>query len=75
MRNPIKQLWHLCDAKAEQKRIRYLIEEFDVEEKCGAIYLTHNGVAFERIDSDMQAGAVADKLNAARQTAQEYRTL
>lgn len=75
MKNFIKEWLVRRKRKDEQQRIRYLREEFDVEEKCGVIYLTHNGVAFERIDTDTSANDIAEKLNAARNTAQEYRTL
>lgn len=71
----IKQ--YIADQK-EQNRLQkeaQLKSEFKVVERDGYLWLTHLGVAFKRIDSDMPAMEVANLLNDARNTAVEFEKL
>ena len=68
--------WWSDRKKKEQDRIASEIrKEFEVVEKDGVLFLTHNGVAFDQIDKDTPANGIASKLNIARDTAQAFRVL
>lgn len=71
----LKNWWNKRKKKEQDRIAREIRSEFEVVEKCGILYLTHNGVAFERMTSDITASDVAEMLNMARDTAQEYRKL
>lgn len=49
--------------------------EFKVVERDGYLWLTHQGVAFSRIDLNVQAIDVAAMLNDARETAVNFERL
>lgn len=71
----IKQ--YIADQR-EQSRLQKesrLRAEFNVVERDGYLWLTHQGVAFSRIDLNMQAIDVASMLNDARETAVEFERL
>lgn len=46
--------------------------EFDITERDGFIYLTHNGVAFMKASGDTCADSLSLMLNGARETAIKY---
>lgn len=73
--NIIKKWWKNYQAKNEQEITESIKNEFKVVEKSGCLFLTHDGVAFEQIDSDTPANIIAEKLNIARETAGNYRVL
>lgn len=71
----IKQ--YIADQK-EQSRLQkesQLKAEFKVVERDGFLWLTHQGVAFSKIDLTMQAIDVAAMLNDARDCAIEFERL
>lgn len=71
----IKQ--YIADKK-EQNRLQkeaQLKAEFKVVERDGYLWLTHQGVAFSRVDLNMQAIDVAAMLNDVRTTAVEFEGL
>lgn len=71
--NFLKEWWQDRKIK-EQERITDSIRmEFEVVEKGGFLFLTHNGVAFDQIDKDTPAREIAMRLNTARDTAQKFR--
>ena len=59
--NWITNWWNNWKKKAEDERSQYLREEFKVVERCGVLFLTHNGVAFEQIAADTPTTEIADK--------------
>lgn len=61
--------------KVQDRIAMEMRKEFEVVEKDGTLFLTHNGVAFDQIDRDTPAHEIAMKLNTARDTAQTYRML
>lgn len=71
--NVLKKWWSNRQKKEQDKIAESIRNEFEVVEKSGILYLIHNGVAFARIDADAKAIDVAEKLNEARDTAQEFR--
>lgn len=75
MMNRIKQYFH---NRKERKRLRneaWIKAGFKVEERNGYLWLTHEGVAFMKIESLSYAGDVASELKKARETAIEYKGL
>ncbi len=65
--------WLNDHKKKVQDRIAMgMRKEFEVVEKDGTLFLTHNGVAFDQIGKDTPAREIAMKLNTARDTAQAY---
>lgn len=52
-----------------------LRESFDVAERSGYIWLTHNGVAFMKVGELSQASDIAGMLNEARECAVEFERL
>ena len=65
-----------------QKRIKRIVrdneqirQEFDVEERDGSLWLTHQGIAFLKVSSLANAHDVAMELNKVREYAIEFKSL
>lgn len=54
------------------ERVAELRSMFAVEERGGALWLTHSGVAFKRVSGSASAAEVASELNNARDTAVNF---
>lgn len=64
--------------KKEKYRLQheeYLRDSFDVTERGGHMWLTHNGVAFMKVGELSQASDIAGMLNNAREYAVEFERL
>lgn len=73
--NKIRQYFH---NRKERKRLEdeaRLKSEFRVVERNGYLWLTHEGVAFMKIESLSYAADVASELKKARETAIEFKGL
>lgn len=73
--NYLKKWWAKKKAARENEIKEMIRGEFDVVEKSGVLFLTHNGVAFEQIPAEAPAAEVATMLNGVRTVAQTYRQL
>lgn len=73
--NFLNEWWNGRKRKYQDRIANEICNEFEVVEKGGVLFLTHNGVAFDQIDKDTPAREIAMKLNMARDTAQAYRKL
>lgn len=71
----VREWW--ADYKAAKKRahVNVVHSQFQVKERGGYLWLTHDGVAFLRINADERAQFVTDMLNGARECAMEYEGL
>lgn len=67
--SPIAEWRDTRRQRAARQSNQLIADEFDIVEHLGSIYLTHCGVAFDCIDPATPATDIADRINAARQTA------
>lgn len=56
----------------QQQNIAHIRASFDIEERNGAMWLTHAGVAFMKVDDYTSASQAAKMLNEARDCAIEF---
>lgn len=73
--NYLKSWWNNRQKKEKQALTNAIRSEFEVTERNGVLFLTHDGVAFKQIPCEMAALEIAKMLNIARDTAQTYRDL
>lgn len=71
----LKELIEKRKQKTQAQRRMELHNEFRVEERDESLWLTHNGVAFAKIDGDTPSHVVTAMLAKSRATAVEYDTL
>lgn len=71
----IKEWWADYKAGKKNAHVNDVHSQFQVKERGGHLWLTHNGVAFLKIDTDERAQFVTDMLNGARNCAVEYEGL
>ena len=68
---------YISDRK-EKYRMQYeanIRSDFKVQEKSGSLWLTHNGIAFMKVDENANASDVAKLLNTARNCAVDFEGL
>lgn len=71
----MKTFSQIIDERKEKIRLQNeadIKSEFSVKERAGFLWLTHNGIAFMKINGNANASDVARMLNTARDCAVEF---
>lgn len=68
----LKEMIEQYKESHRNERVAELRAMFAVEERGGALWLTHSGVAFKQISDNASAAEVAYELNQARATAVKF---
>lgn len=68
----IKQWWNERKAQARDRELESIRRSFNVVEKGGKLYLTHQGYAFAAMQSCDSAEIIAARLEDARYAAIEF---
>lgn len=71
----IKEYFNAYKQKIQFEKESQIKADFEVVERGGFLWLTHNGVAFMKIASASQAETVTAVLNKARECAVEFEKL
>lgn len=71
----IKEWWADYKAAKKEAHVNVVHSQFQVDERGGHLWLTHNGVAFLKINASDTSANVAGMLKTARENAVEYEGL
>lgn len=71
----IKELWAEYKASKNKAHVNAVHSQFQVKERGGYLWLTHDGVAFLKMNADDTSANVAGMLKTARENAVEYEGL
>lgn len=73
--NKIKKYFKERKERERLEEEARLKSEFDVVERGGSLWLTHDGVAFAKFDGDFKADEIAENIKQCRNVAVEYKRL
>lgn len=69
----LKEIIAMRKCKIENAKTMEICMEFEVVERNGSLWLTHNGVAFSKVNPLASATEISELLNQSREAAIEFK--